>query len=100
MPKAKPREDDRNYKGHFFGLELNKFLVSRNYIEMDLVRAMNRLGYPVSRQMISLLVRNERGATPEMCDKLAQGLKLDRTERERLHRAAAIDAGYQIGGTR
>jgi len=83
-----------------FGLELQKFLNSRDMMEMDLVRAMTANGNGVTRQYVNMILRNIRTPFPDMIEKIGDAIKLIRDERTILHRAAALDNGYRIGSLR
>lgn len=98
--QGKPRIGKGKTAGPFFGLELQKYLISRSRTEGDLMRSMERQGNGVTRQFINLLVHNKRAASPPMIEKIGDALGLAVEERQVLHKAAAIDAGYRIGSLR
>ena len=80
-----------------FGLELTRALTARAMTERDLMRAMVANGNGVSRQYINMLVHNHRTPPPDLVDKIADAVRMQREERTILHRAAALDSGYRIG---
>ena len=100
MAWTKPRIGKAKTGGPFFGLELQKYLISRSQTESDLVRGMTKQGNGVSRQFISMVVRNQRAASPVMIEKFGDALQLSLAERAVLHKAAALDAGYRVGPLR
>jgi hypothetical protein len=83
-----------------FGLELQKQLNSRSFMEADLVRAMTAIGNGISRQYVNMIMHNTRTPPPELIERFGDALKLSRDDRTILHRAAALDVGYRIGAVR
>lgn len=83
-----------------FGLELQKMLNARSMMEGDLVKAMTSSGNGITRQYVNMIARNVRTPPPELIEKFATAIKLNRDEKTILYRAAALDAGYAIGKLR
>jgi hypothetical protein len=98
--QPRPRLGGPKKTGPFFGLELQKFLVAASHTESDLVRMLERMGRKVSKQYVNMVVRNQRSCSPEMIEDIGMALNLSIDQRVFLHRAAALDAGYKIGGMR
>lgn len=84
--------------GHTFGLELAKCLTARGLTRADLSRMLIRRHTPLSKSYIGMLVANKRPATPSNLIAICAALTLSEFEATRLHRAAALDAGFKIGG--
>lgn len=96
MPRVSAYRNSR--PGPTFGLELSKCLTARTITAADLARVMARRKTPLSKQYIGFLVHNKRQVAPVTLDAIARALALTEPEEMRLHRAAAIDAGFKIGG--
>lgn len=76
-----------------FSLQFNKARLAKGKTFAEVAR-----GAGVSENHIGDLSRGERRPSPEMLAKISQAMQLEPWERLRLHRAAAIDAGFEIGG--
>jgi len=84
-------------KRYCFPLEFQKALVARQMDYARTARAMNKRGYPVSKQYIGMLGGGQRNAPPEQVRRICEVLGLADDERKQLHKAAAIDVGYELG---
>lgn len=84
--------------GPTFGLELAKCLTARSLTRADLSRMLTRRRTPLSKSYVGMLVNNRRPATPSNLEAICGALQVTEVEMIRLHRAAAIDAGFKIGG--
>ena len=86
-----------NGKRHCFPIEFAKALVSRETDQANLQRTMAKRGYRVSKQFIGALANGDRRVPAEQLRRMCEVLQLDENERLRLHRAAAIDYGFELG---
>ena len=86
-----------NGKRHCFSIELAKALISRETDQTNLARAMTKRGYRISKQFIGAIANGERRVPAEQLRRMCEVLQLDEVERLRLHRAAAIDYGFELG---
>ena len=91
MPKANDRR-------HCFPLEFQKALISRESDYARLSRSMSKRGYRLSKQFIGAIGLGTRRVPAIQLRKICETLGLDELERRRLHRAAALDYGFDIGG--
>ena len=80
-----------------FPLELQKLLVSRELDQKRLTLNMHRRGYRISKQFISLIMCGGRPCPPGQVQRISETLQCDDQERLKLHKAAAIDYGYEVG---
>ena len=83
---------------HCFPLEFQKALVSRESDYARLSRRMTQRGYRLSRQFIAAVGIGDKRVPAEQLVRICEVLGLDEAERRRLHRAAAMDYGFDIGG--
>ena len=83
---------------HCFPLEFQKALISREQDYARLSRTMGKRGYRLSKQFIGAIGLGTRGVPSNQLRKICEVLGLDEVERQRLHRAAALDHGFEIGG--
>ena len=90
-----PKQTDRR---HCFPLEFQKAVVSRESDYARLSRSMGKRGYRLSKQFIGAVGLGTRRVPAEQLRKMCEVLGLDEMERRRLHRAAAMDYGFDIGG--
>lgn len=88
----------RRALGPSFGLEFSKCMVARSLSASDLERMLSRARRPLTKQFLGMLMHNKRNATPDTLDSISRALVLSEADEQRLHRAAAIDAGFKIGG--
>ena len=96
MPRVHLYKSKKN--GPMFGLELAKCLTARSITRADLSRILIRRATPLSKSYVGMLVNNKRPATPDNLERICAALQLSEFEQLRLHRAAALDAGFKIGG--
>ena len=80
-----------------FGIELQKALNAKSWMERDLVHAMVAMGNGITRSYVSMMICDTRTPPPETIEKICDALRLPRDERVYMHRAAALDSGYRIG---
>ena len=80
------------------GLELAKCLTARSIRAADLARMMARRKTPITAQYIGLLLHGKRSVTPVTLINISAAMQLTEGEAQVLHRAAAIEAGFRIGG--
>lgn len=81
-----------------FPLEFQKALIGRGTDCAALGRDMHRRGYRISRQFLHYLATGQRKVSGEQLRRICETLHLDEVEKLRLHRAAALDYGFEIGG--
>jgi len=84
-------------KGISFPLEFQKALISRESDYARLSRSMGKRGYRLSKQFIGAMGLGTRKVPAEQLKKICEVLGLDEQERQRLHKAAALDYGFEIG---
>ena len=92
-----PHAPYSNGKRYCFPLEFGKVLVSRETDGTNLARLMCKRGYRISKQFVCFMASGDRRVPPEQLNRICEVLHLDETERLRLHRAAAIDYGFELG---
>ena len=80
-----------------FPLEFQKILVLKGTNNAYLQKAMARRGYRVTKQFIGLLANGHRRVPAQQLNRMCETLGCSRDEARRLHRAACIDAGFDIG---
>ena len=85
-------------KRHCFPLEFQKVLVSKQQDYTQLSKSMAQRGYKLSKQFISFIALGDKRVPADQLRKICDTLQLDEIERRRLHRAAAMDYGFEIGG--
>jgi len=81
-----------------FPLEFQKLLVIKGTNNAHLQKAMARRGYRVTKQFIGLLANGYRRVPAQQLKRMCETLSCTREEAQRLHRAACIDMGFDIGG--
>ena len=86
-----------NGKRHCFPLEFQKALVSKETDATNLARDMTKRGYRISKQFLCFMATGDRRVPAEQLRRMCEVLQLDEVERLRLHRAAAIDYGFELG---
>ena len=74
-----------------FGRELHAALDSGHLKQSFLSESLG-----VSTAYVSALVTGKRSAAPGTIDKIAEALSLGEAGRTRMHRAAAMDAGFSL----
>lgn len=84
-------------KRHCFPIEFQKALISRETDAANLTKEMVKRGYRVSKQFMSFMATGARRVPAEQLRRICEVLKLDEAERRILHRAAAIDYGFELG---
>jgi len=89
---------NNGFRGVSFPLEFQKVLIGRQTDYARLSRAMSRRGNRLSKQFIGAIGLGTKRVPAEQLRKICSALELDETERQRLHRAAAMDYGFDIGG--
>jgi hypothetical protein len=87
-----------DHRGISFPLEFQKVLVSRETDYARLSRSMAKRGYQLSKQFIGAIGTGSKKVPSEQLKRICETLRLDEQERRRLHRAAAIDHGFDVGG--
>ena len=80
-----------------FPLEFQKALISRESDYTRLAKGMTRRGYRISKQFIGFIALGYRRVPAHQLVRICETLGLDEGERLKLHRAAALDYGFQIG---
>ena len=83
-----------------FGLEFTKMLVAKQCNVTECARRIRENGGDVSVNHLSDLSRSERGPSPPLINLIGRALRLPRDQIMVLHRAAALDKGYEIGALR
>lgn len=84
-------------KRHCFPLEFAKALISKETDGTNLAKAMTKRGYRISKQFIGFMANGDRRVPAEQLKRMCEVLQLDHIERLKLHRAAAIDYGFELG---
>jgi len=84
---------DGRYK---FPLELARLLAARQYGISMLARLMVRGRHPITKQFLHQISKGERPAPVRQIAAIVDVLGLDKDERLKLYRAAALDEGYEI----
>lgn len=79
-----------------FPVELGKLLNAKDSNFTHLAKAMERRGYPVSKQFVFQIGTGGRAVPVDRLKQICETLMLDEFERVRLHRAACLDRGYEI----
>ena len=79
-----------------FPLELAKLLAARQYGISMLAKVMTRNRHPITKQFLHQISHGERPVPVRQIGAIADVLECRDTERLRLHRAAALDEGYEI----
>lgn len=74
-----------------FGPALQLLLEERSVSQADLARAIG-----TSRAYVSALANSQKAASPQRIEAIADLLETTREERIRLHRAAALDQGFNL----
>jgi hypothetical protein len=83
---------------HLFPLEFQKIMVLRESTYDRLAKAMGKRGYRISKQFIGMLALGQRRVPAQQLKRMCEVLELDQLARQRLHKAACIDMGFDIGG--
>ena len=86
-----------NGKRHCFSIEVQKALISRETDQTNLARTMTKRGYRVSKQFIGAIANGDRRVPAEQLRRMCEVLQLDEAERHKLHLAAALDYGFELG---
>jgi hypothetical protein len=82
-----------------FGMEMTKHIIEHGLTLTALRLQLQRdHRYKVSVNQLSDLTRSDRLPTPDFINAFGRCLELSKDQVKRLHRAAAIDKGYDIGG--
>jgi len=85
-----------NGKRHHLPLELQKVLIAKQSNYTHLAKAMERRGYPITKQFLSQIGKGIRPAPVVQLKRICETLGCDELERLMLHRAACKDQGYEI----
>lgn len=80
-----------------FPLEFQKVLVAKQSNYAHLAKAMSRRGYRASKQFLGMLGMGQRRVPAEQLKRVCETLQLTEGERRRLHVAACIDMGFDVG---
>src|SRR5215472_15864057 len=95
MPKEKnsssPSQDPKPYRTSF-AEALKEQLAAKELRQADLARLTD-----VSSSFISHTIAGRKSISPEWADVIANAIDASEEERFRLHRAAALEAGFKIG---
>jgi len=83
---------------HMFPLEFQKALIQREVTYDRLAKAMGKRGYRISKQFIGMLALGQRRVPATQLKRMCETLELDEVAKLRLHKAACIDMGFEIGG--
>ena len=84
-------------KRHVFPIEFQKALISRETDATNLARDMTKRGYRISKQFLCFMAAGDRRVPSEQLRRICEVLQLDEAERMKLHKAAAIDYGFELG---
>lgn len=76
---------------NYFAEELQRLLDELGITKADVSRRLN-----CSQMHVGNLIRGTRYATPQLINSLAHNLLLSPRHRARLHRAAALDRGFEL----
>ena len=79
-----------------FPREFQKVLIASQLDNSGLAKAMTRRGFRISKQFIGMIASGKRNCPPRQLKRICETLLLDEFSRKQLHRAAAIDYGYDI----
>ena len=94
MPNVKnsssTSQDSRPYRTAF-AEALKEQLAAKELRQSDLARLTD-----VSRSFISHTIAGRKSISPQWADVIANAIDASEEERRRLHRAAALDAGFKI----
>ena len=80
-----------------FPVEFQKALINKETDQAGLVRSMERKGHRITKQFLNDLARGHKRVPGFQLQKICETLQLDEFERRRLHWAAALDAGFNLG---
>ena len=80
-----------------FAMELSRHIIARGLTLTALRKKMTARGYSVSLNHLSDVTRSDRMPTPDFINAVGRVLDLPKDEVRRLHRAAALDKGFDIG---
>jgi len=80
-----------------FSYEFQKLLVSKNMNARQIHVHLKSQGHRGSEKYVNDLAKGRELPAPVMIDHIAKIMNLNTQERVRLHRAVALDKGYQIG---
>ena len=83
---------------HNFPVEFQKILIAKQSDYSRLARAMGKRGYRVTKQFIGMLGMGQRRVPVQQLKRFCEVLECTEEERRRLHRAACLDMGFEIGG--
>lgn|SRR5215475_3475526 len=83
-----------------FAFEVRRHMFERQMILDELVLMIRVYGRRITRAAIKRIFEKRRRIYPKMIDAFAQALGLGVEEGQMLHRAAAYDAGFEIGDYR
>lgn len=76
-----------------FALALNKVRIARGLNNAELARSIG-----VSAVHVGDMLQGSRQPSVEMLERICEGLRLEAWQQVELHRAAATDQGYRVGG--
>ena len=80
-----------------FPIEFQKALIGKECDQAMLIRAMIRRGNRITKQFLSKIGSGGCRVPAFQLRKICETLELDETGRRRLHHAAALDAGFDLG---
>lgn len=81
----------------YFPLEFQKVLIGKETDYRRLSNSMAKRGYRLSFQYIAAAAIGTERMTPFQLRRICETLQLDERERRRLHKAAALDYGFELG---
>lgn len=70
--------------------------LSRYLIERGITQSVAASSSGTSKPYLNQIITGHRKAAPEWLDLIADTLKLSRLDREKLHRAGALDHGFKL----
>jgi hypothetical protein len=86
----------RQCRGYFASI-MRPVLRELNIPDRKVAMLMRALGHPMSASYVSRVMSGKRVLNPQTVNKFCELLRADAGARHKLHRAAALDYGYDIG---
>ena len=80
-----------------FPIEFQKALIGKECDQAMLIRAMIRRGNRITKQFLNKIALGGCRVPAFQLRKICETLELDEVGRRRLHWAAALDAGFDLG---